>query len=326
MKYEITIIIPFYQNEKGILLRSIMSILNQKTNSSILLLVVDDGSPISAQDEISNLPWPEHITCEVYVQSNSGPAAARNLGLKIAHERESEYVAFLDSDDEWQEKHLQNALSCLTKGYDFYFANYIQLGASKSVFERANFDASTCKVLDAENKLYEFNLNMFEQILTNTLIGTPTVVFKTSNLKGILFNEAYKSAREDTIFWLEVAAKQLKFCFSDNIELICGSGVNIWARSEWGSLKCIDQLLHYLKFSVFVKKEYTLTSYQNSFIQDKIVKNRTELIECFVHRIVQRKKMPSELLIEFLRLDIKGALLSPFIIIKLAFLKILSKK
>lgn len=321
MNPEITVIIPFFQKEKGILLRSITSVLNQNIESNILLLVVDDGSPKSAEEELSDLKLPDHITCEIHKQSNSGPASARNFGMKISHCKRSKYIAFLDSDDEWEADHLKRALICLDKGYDFYFSNYIQLGATDSVFERAKFDAKSCKVLSQANKLYEFSGDMFDQVLFNCLIGTPTVVFNAEKLKGIYFNEAFTSAREDTLFWLEVAAKNSTFCFSDNIELICGSGVNVWARSEWGSLKCIDQLLHYIKYSLFVRKTYKLTEHQARFIKGEIKKNRYKLIECILHRVIKRKVIPVSLSKKIIKLDVAGILLSPFIVAKLVLLK-----
>lgn len=322
MSEDIAVIVPFFQKEQGVLLKAIKSVCAQDVDINILLLVIDDGSPITAQDELINFKFPDNIVCEVHEQKNSGPASARNFGLKISQDKEIHHVSFLDSDDEWEINHLSNALVCLHQGYDFYFSNYIQLGATNSVFERAKFDVDSCKAINKVNKLYEFNGDMFDQILRNCLIGTPTVVFNTKKLKGVFFNEAYKSAREDTIYWLEVAARKATFCFSDNIELICGSGVNIWARSEWGSLKRIDQLLHYLKYSFFVKKQYDLTQHQTSFINNEIAKNRYQLIECILHRVIQRKKMPVSLLRTFTKLDFLGVIFSPFIVAKLFFLKL----
>jgi glycosyltransferase involved in cell wall biosynthesis len=88
----VSAIIPAY-NSAAFLARAIRSALAQDYPNK-QVIVVDDGSTDNTE-EIAKSFGAEII----YVrQENAGPAAARNRGIK---ETRAEYIAFLDSDDEW---------------------------------------------------------------------------------------------------------------------------------------------------------------------------------------------------------------------------------
>jgi glycosyltransferase involved in cell wall biosynthesis len=88
----VSVIIPAY-NAEAFLPEAIESI--QKQNYSPLeIIIIDDGSTDGTAELVSSMG---NGIRYVY-QSNSGPAAARNKGLAIAH---GEIIAFLDSDDLW---------------------------------------------------------------------------------------------------------------------------------------------------------------------------------------------------------------------------------
>ena len=96
----ISVIIPFYQCETGVLARTLRSIEAQviPTGWRLQTVLVDDGSPLPAGCEIkgANLTAPRFL--KVVEQANKGVGAASNHGLDIAI-AESVAIAFLDSDD-----------------------------------------------------------------------------------------------------------------------------------------------------------------------------------------------------------------------------------
>ena len=93
----VSVIIPTY-NRKHILTKAIQSVINQ-TYQSLELLVIDDGSTDGTEKAVKEFS-DSRIRYFRY-ECNMGVAAARNVGVR---EATGEYIAFLDSDDEWLEE------------------------------------------------------------------------------------------------------------------------------------------------------------------------------------------------------------------------------
>lgn len=95
-------------NAQAYIRESIKSVLTQ-TFSDLELLIVDDGSTddtatiIRKQYQLPNIHF--------FQQTNQGPSAARNLALRHA---QGAFIAFLDADDVWQPKKLEQQLSLFT--------------------------------------------------------------------------------------------------------------------------------------------------------------------------------------------------------------------
>ncbi len=105
---EVSVIIPTF-NRLEKLKRSVSSVLNQ-TYQDFELIVVDDGSTDNTkewleQQMIKNNNKNKKI--KAIYQKNSGVSSARNTGILTS---EGEWIAFLDSDDEWLEKKLQKQI------------------------------------------------------------------------------------------------------------------------------------------------------------------------------------------------------------------------
>src|SRR5262245_28982352 len=87
-----SVVIPTF-NRAPLLRETLASVFAQETDD-FEILVADDGSTDDTLRWLaSNCP-----RARVLNQSNMGPGAARNLGIRNASGR---YVAFLDSDDLW---------------------------------------------------------------------------------------------------------------------------------------------------------------------------------------------------------------------------------
>lgn len=91
----ISVIIPAY-NRAHTLERALNSVY-QSDYKDFEVIVVDDGSTDSTQTLLHRLKA-EYPNLRVLSQVNRGVSAARNRGVKSAH---GDWVAFLDSDDEW---------------------------------------------------------------------------------------------------------------------------------------------------------------------------------------------------------------------------------
>jgi glycosyltransferase involved in cell wall biosynthesis len=90
----VSVVLPVFNGESSIG-RAVQSVLRQ-TMSDLELVVVDDGSADRTGTVVSRYSEPRLKF--VKLANNSGPSAARNAGISLAR---GEYIAFLDSDDEW---------------------------------------------------------------------------------------------------------------------------------------------------------------------------------------------------------------------------------
>jgi len=89
---KVSVIIPTY-NRAEYVTQAIDSVLAQ-TYADYEIIVVDDGSTDNTKDVL--LPYMDRI--RYIYQENAGASAARNTGIKAA---KGDWIAFLDSDDEW---------------------------------------------------------------------------------------------------------------------------------------------------------------------------------------------------------------------------------
>lgn len=97
----VSVVIPAY-NAARFIGGAINTVLAQ-TFTDYELIVVDDGST----DSTAALVREFGDRVRLLSQPNAGAAAARNHGIRVAR---GTWVAFLDSDDEWQPHHLQGLL------------------------------------------------------------------------------------------------------------------------------------------------------------------------------------------------------------------------
>lgn len=109
-KKTVSAVIPSYNREKTIR-RCIDSVLRQTYEVSEII-VVDDGSSDRTL-EILATEYKENV--KVIKQPHKGAQAARNAGIRAA---KGEYIAFLDSDDEWTEKKIELQMQALERKPD----------------------------------------------------------------------------------------------------------------------------------------------------------------------------------------------------------------
>jgi glycosyltransferase involved in cell wall biosynthesis len=88
----VSVIIPVYNGE--MYLEEAVESIKQQNYEPLEIILVDDGSTDSTAKIAENM----HGNIRYVYQSNSGPAAARNRGLKMAR---GNIMAFLDADDLW---------------------------------------------------------------------------------------------------------------------------------------------------------------------------------------------------------------------------------
>ena len=99
----ISVIIPTF-NRSLLLQRAINSVLKQ-TYENFELIIVDDGSTDNTSEIVKDIIKRKTKQELVYIeQKNEGVSSARNNGVRRSR---GEWIAFLDSDDEWLVKKLE---------------------------------------------------------------------------------------------------------------------------------------------------------------------------------------------------------------------------
>ena len=188
MDNTISVIIPTF-NRQNTILRAVSSAL-QQTYPITEILICDDGSDDNSREIISalNNPKVKWLDCG----KNGRPSIPRNKGIEAA---KGEWIAFLDSDDEWlpnkiaiQIKHLEEtssqAVSC----------NAYRIKGKKSMGPYLNNRS---------------NFLTFKEFLSANFNICSSVVLKRKLLYEVSFfpEEIEYKAIEDYVLWLRISTK-----------------------------------------------------------------------------------------------------------------------
>lgn len=136
----ISVVIPLY-NAGGTVERTLRSVLAQ-TFTDFEIVVVDDGSTDDGAAKVLSMEIPN---LQLIRQENAGVSAARNRGIAEAR---GEFVALLDSDDEWHPEYLQTQFE-MTRKYpecDVFATNYefrdVHCKTSSTIIRGVKFEAN----------------------------------------------------------------------------------------------------------------------------------------------------------------------------------------
>ena len=98
---EVDLIIPLY-NKKNYIGKCLISAIKQEKYKFNKIIVVNDGSTDQSEIEVQKF-IKENTNIHLYNQKNLGSSAARNKGIDLST---SEFLVFLDADDQLHEKYL----------------------------------------------------------------------------------------------------------------------------------------------------------------------------------------------------------------------------
>ena len=239
----VAVIIPFYQRQSGVLARALASIAEQTIDLSLLhVIIVDDASPAGPEIDIEQASLPDGLAVTTIARENGGPAAARNTGLAFAEKLGVRYVAFLDSDDWWEPGHLATAIACLRDGTSFYFCDNMRYGLAGqnelvSFKQTWPLRAQTPGIERVEGVDDAFQVpagSAFNAFLEAYLSQTSSVVFDLERHADARFDEALRGAGEDHLLWMKMARSSTGVSFSDQCNVSCGLGVNLYFSAiDW---------------------------------------------------------------------------------------------
>jgi succinoglycan biosynthesis protein ExoW len=236
----ISIVIPFFQRRAGLLQRAVRSVLHQSADTPWQLIVVDDGSPVSAEEELAPLRSTLGERLTLIKQANAGASSARNRALN-ALSPATDIVAFLDSDDEWEAGHIDRIQAAMAAGADFFFEDCQRQDALHSWFKEIGLNLTDRTPFDAAHDLYWFQGDFFEALFRRAPALPSTVAYKFPAVPHLRFKPEL-SPWEDVYFWMQATPTLRKVAFSSVNGVAQGSGVNI-SKGNWGTAAEVKLLL-----------------------------------------------------------------------------------
>ena len=194
--YQISVIIPTY-NRKHTLPRALDSVLAQSFQP-FEIIVIDDGSTdgtfewIISEYPSIKLIEPFNGPKPLKGYSPNGVSAARNAGTKVA---KGDWIALLDSDDEWLPDKLAKQVQALKENPEILFCH------TNEIWIRHGVRVNQMK------KHQKYGGMIFEKCLDICRISPSSSLFHKSILDDIgLFDEKLKVC-EDYDLWLRISAK-----------------------------------------------------------------------------------------------------------------------
>ena len=243
---EIAVIIPFFQRSPGILGAALKSVATQTiADAAIRIVLVDDASPQSPDEDIVSVPLAPHCSIVRLEQENGGPGSARNRALDYLADTPPDYVALLDSDDAWEPDHLVRALNFLVDRADFYGSDHQRVGALPGV-SFLTADSEPRRILDAlssplaapdDSSYYPLSgAQACNAFIRHYLVQTSTVVYRWDTLCKVRFDPSLRAAGEDNRFWIDCSALATRVIIDCALGSTCHEGVNIYeSASSWDS-------------------------------------------------------------------------------------------
>ncbi len=185
---KISVVIPTF-NRAHVLERAIDSVFEQ-TFQDFELLIVDDGSTDNTQ-ELLEKRYAGESKLRYLKMQNRGVSAARNLGVV---ESKGEWIALLDSDDEWLPQRLEKQWRLLERRPD------LKLIHGEEIWIRRGRRVNPKKIHQ------KFGGVIFEKCLPLCLISPSAVLIKKTLFDEIgLFDEEFIVC-EDYDLWLRITS------------------------------------------------------------------------------------------------------------------------
>jgi glycosyltransferase involved in cell wall biosynthesis len=210
---DVTIVVPT-RDRKDPLRRALESVRRQ-THPATRTIVVDDGS----RDDPESWLRADFPEVELIRQEHRGVSAARNRGIGLAT---TQWIAFLDSDDEWVPEKLERQMSALARETDYSICHTDEIwirdgrrvNPGKRHAKRGGF--------------------IFQYCLPLCVISPSSVVIERSLLEEVGGFDETLPACEDYDLWLRVCARHPVLFVDESLVIKHGGHEDQLSRRYWG--------------------------------------------------------------------------------------------
>jgi teichuronic acid biosynthesis glycosyltransferase TuaG len=184
----ISVIIPYYK-KRNYILRAVNSVLSQSYNNYEIIIVYNDRD---TQDlyYLREIKKKDKRIKVIKDSAKLGAGYSRNVAIKKS---KGDFIAFLDSDDEWKKNKLQIQLNFMVK--------------NSCLISHTSYE-----IINNKNKVIGYRkvnkILLYTDLLKSCDIGLSTVMLN----KKILSNEKFPNikTKEDYILWLKLTKKNIK--------------------------------------------------------------------------------------------------------------------
>ncbi len=213
-EFKISVVIPTF-NRKNFLKKAIESVLKQ-TFSSYEIIVVDNVSSDGTLEMVKK----EYPTVKTIVQSIPGVSATRNLGIKKS---EGNWIAFLDSDDQWHKEKLKFQVESIWED-----KNKVFLSHTDETWYREK------QIVNQKLKHQKRGGFIFEYCLPLCCISPSSSLVKKEIFDQIGFFDESLEVCEDYDFWLRYCSKHPVNFVNKKLTFKFGGHLDQLSKKNWG--------------------------------------------------------------------------------------------
>lgn len=269
------VVIPFFQRRPGVLAGSLASVAGQDVGVPVRVVVVDDSSPVPAEQEVAQVSFPGNFSVEIIRQANAGPGMARNRGIDAL--ADADYVAFLDSDDYWAPHHLSSALLAFEHGFDYYTAETEEGGTGLRYLSHFFKDGLPLRPAGFAPWANELTEPLIDFTVAGPISTSSVFVVRNSLIGPTRFDPSLRTAGEDGLFRTMLAAKSPRTLVSDRVDVTLGQGVNIFSEGGWGARAATLRAIYFLRSRLLMRPLAATFPVAKARVEAAIVKARVEL-------------------------------------------------
>ena len=214
-------------NRCDLLPRALESVL-QQTVPAAEIIIVNDGSTDDTEAWLSQLG----SDIKIINQEQQGISAARNSGIRAAG---SEWIAFLDDDDSWSPRKLEEQVKAAQNHPDYrlYHGDEIWIRSGKRV--------------NAMNKHQKQGGWIYSQCLPLCVISPSAAMLHRSIFDDIGLFDENLPACEDYDLWLRICAVEAVFYLDTPLITKYGGHEDQLSRKYWGMdrfrLQALEKML-----------------------------------------------------------------------------------
>ncbi len=225
--FSITVIIPTFNRVQS-LEKALNSVIEQSLPPTEIL-VIDDGSEDDTAAMIAE-KFPQVI---YHYQPNHGVSSARNVAIQMAR---SNWLAFLDSDDEWLPDKLQKQCEQLSKNPNYRICHTEEIWIRQGI--RVN----------AMKKHTKRGGDIFKYCLPLCAMSPSSIMIHRSVFESVGWFDETLPACEDYDLWLRITARYPVLFIDQPMIIKYGGHEDQLSRRYWGMdrfrIQAMQKLLH----------------------------------------------------------------------------------